>query len=145
MDQLITCPVCEGNACYEQQIDETTKTYLCFGCGMSTSSLMKEGSNLVYQTREASPELYKDLSFTDNNKLVWFPATISIPEKGMVFVDGTDKDNWVWKAAKAILISEEERKNYPSDQTFKMDMKNAKEFPKRDFMNALDYIEFYSL
>ena len=67
MDNLTTCPLCKGNACYEQAISsmdnpEPIKTYLCFGCGFSSTSLMTEDSVYVKETREVSPELYNDLS-----------------------------------------------------------------------------------
>ena len=150
MDNLTTCPLCKGNACYEQAISsmdnpEPIKTYLCFGCGFSSTSLMTEDSVYVKETREVSPELYNDLSQKDENGLVWFPATISIAAKGMVFADGTDKNNWSWKAAKAVRILEEDKEKYPDGQEYKMDMKNAKLFGKKDFMDALDYIEFYQI
>ena len=148
MDNLVTCKICGGNACYEQVISsmenpEPIKTYLCFGCGFSTSTLMTEGSPYVIDTRESSPELYNDLSKTDDDGLVWFPATISIPKKGIVFADGTSKKNWSWKAAKAVRILEEEKEKYPEGQEYKMNMKEAKVFGRKDFMDALDYIEFY--
>lgn len=150
MDNLTTCPLCKGNACYEQVISsmdspEPLKTYLCFGCGFSSTSLMTEDSVYVKETREVSPELYNDLSQKDKDGLVWFPATISIAAKGMVFADGTDKANWGWKAAKAVRILEEEKDKYPEGQLYKMDMKGAKAFDKKDFMDALDYIEFYKI
>ena len=148
MDNLITCKICGGNACYEQVIHsmdnpEPIKTYLCFGCGFSTSTLMTEDSPYVKDTRETSPELYNDLSKVDKDRLVWFPATISIPAKGIVFADGTSKKNWSWKAAKAVRILQEEKDKYPEGQEYKMDMKGAKVFERKDFMDALDYIEFY--
>lgn len=146
MDNLIICKVCKGNACYEQRIEEAdVTTYLCFGCGMSTSTLMYKDSDLVKETEEVSPDLYKDLSTIDEDGLVWFPATISIPEKGMVFIDGTDKSNWSWKAAKAVRILEEEKEKYTEGQEFKVDMTNAKPFKQKDFMDALDYIDFYKI
>lgn len=150
MDNLVTCKACGGNACYEQviataEMPETVTTYLCFGCGMSTSTLMQKGSDLVKETAEVSPELYNDLSKVDDDGLVWFPATISIPEKGMVFADGTDKSNWGWKAAKAVRILQEEKEKYPEGQEYKVDMQNAKAFGQKDFMDALDYIEFYQI
>ena len=145
MDNLTTCKICSGNACYEQRIEEAdVTTYLCFGCGMSTSTLMQKDSSLVKETEEVSPDLYKDLS-VEKEGLIWFPATISIPEKGMVFIDGTDKSNWSWKAAKAVRILEEEKSKYPEGQEYKVDMANAKPFGQKDFMDALDYIEFYQV
>lgn len=145
MEAMTICPRCGGNACYEQELEGGVKTYFCFGCGFSTSTLMVEGSKLVTDTLETSPELYKDLMFVGENKLVWFPATITLPEKGMVFVDGTSKDNWRWAAAKATEIEGGEKDKYPKGQTHKMDMKNIKHYDQRDFMDALEYIGFFEV
>ena len=144
-EKLIDCPHCGGNACYEQQVTEEVRTNFCFGCGFTTSTVMVEGSKPVLDTLESSPELYKDLMFVDSNNQVWFPTTITIPEKGMVFLDGTSKDNWQWAAVSAIEITEEEKSKYPQGQTHKMDMRNAKKFDKKDFMDALDAIGFFDV
>lgn len=145
MESMTICPHCGGNACYKQDVEEALTTYFCFGCGRSTSSLMKEGSKIVEDTLQTIPELYKDLMFVDENKLVWFPATITLPEKGMVFLDGTSKENWRWAAVKAIEISEEEKEKFGKEQTHKMDMKNIQYFGQRDFIDALDAINFFAV
>lgn len=144
-DKLIICPKCGGNAAYEQQVADTVTTYFCFGCGSSTSTLMTEGSNIVTETLANSPELYKDLMFVDEQSRVWFPSTVTLPGKGMVFVDGTSVENWQWSAVTAIEISEEEKVNFPQGQTHKMDMKNAKLFGQKDFMDALEAIKFFEV
>jgi hypothetical protein len=146
-DQLVECKRCGGNACYEQHIDTNTTTWLCMGCGFTTSTLMLEGSKLVHDLLETSPELYKDLLYKDSDGRMWAPSTITLPGKGMVFIDGNNKDNWTWKAVKAIEITEEDRKikEYPKDQTHKMDMPGAKVFGQREFMDALEIIGFYDI
>lgn len=144
-EKLIDCPHCGSNACYEQQVSEEVKTNFCFGCGFTTSTLMVEGSKLIADSLENSPELYKDLMFIDQDRKVWFPSTVTLPEKGMVFLDGTSKDNWQWSAVNAIEITDEEKSKYPQGQTHKMDVKNAKRFDKRDFMDALDTIGFFDI
>jgi len=144
-EKLIDCPHCGSNACYEQQISEQVATNFCFGCGFTTSTVMVEGSKLVSDSLENSPELYKDLMFIDQDKKVWFPSTVTLPEKGMVFLDGTSKDTWQWSAVNAIEITDEEKSKYPQGQTHKMDVKNAKRFDKRDFMDALDAIQFFDI
>jgi hypothetical protein len=144
-DQLKDCPCGGSNACYEQKIDKDLTTWLCFGCGKSSSSVMKEGSIPVLQAIESAPELYRDIMYIDKEGQVWFPSTITLPGKGMVFVDGTSADNWRWAAVKAIEISEEEKKNFPEDQTHKMDMKNIQYFQERDYMDALSAIHFFDL
>ena len=82
--------------------------------------------------------------FEDKNKRVWLPATITLPQRGMVFIDGTNKKDWKWAAVKAILLQKEDKK-LAEDQTHKMDMKNVKHFKKKDFMDALEYIGFFSV
>lgn len=145
METMVVCPHCGGNACYEQQINEEVTTHFCFGCGFTSSTLMQTDSKLVKETLENSPELYKDLLYTDDLGKVWLPATITLPGKGMVFLDGTSKDNWKWSAVKAIEIVEEEKTNFPKGQTHKMDMKNAQMFDQRDFMDALEVIGFFDI
>ena len=147
MDSLVECKRCGGNACYEQVVDNNTKTWLCMGCGFSTSTVMTEGAPAVTNTLETSPELYKDLQFVDSDGLSWFPATITLPGKGMVFLDGASKDEWEWSAVKSIDLTKEEISSgkYPQDQTIKMDMANAKKFGQRDFMDALESISFFEI
>lgn len=145
MDKLTDCSRCGSNACYQQEIDQTTKTWMCFTCGFSTSTLMVEGSDLAKNTEEVLPELYKDLKFVDQDTKVWYPATITVPEKGMVFIDGTTKDSWRWATAKAIPILEEEKSKFPEGQTHKMNMKSIEYFDQYSFMDALDSIGFFAL
>lgn len=144
-EKMIDCPHCGGNACYEQQVSEEVNTQFCFGCGFTTSTVMTVGSKPVLDALETSPELYKDLMFTDKDNKVWFPATVTLPEKGMVFLDGTSKENWKWSAVQAVEISEEEKEKYPQGQTHRMDTRNAKMFDQKDFMDALDAINFFDV
>ena len=146
-DQSVEGPF-GSNACYEQtfnQDNQEIRTWLCFGSGYTTSTLMTEGSKPVQDLLETSPELYKDLMHKDKDGRIWFPATITLPEKGMVFVDGTSTKDWQWSAVKAIPLTEEEIKSgkFPEGQTFKMDVKQAKKFEQKDFMDALEVIGFY--
>ena len=148
-DKLVQGPF-GSNACYEQlyeQEGKQIKTWLCFGSGFTTTTLMTEGSKVVTDLLETSPELYKDLLHTDEEKRVWAPATITLPEKGMVFLDGSNKDQWKWASVKSIPITSEDRKikSFPVDQTHKMDMKNIKHYEQNDFMTALENIDFYKL
>jgi len=145
-DQLVEGPF-GSNACYEQVFNhdgQDITTWICFGSGFTTSTLMTQGSEVVSNAIATSPELYKDLMFEDKNKRVWLPATITLPQRGMVFIDGTNKKDWKWAAAKAILLQKEDKK-VAEDQTHKMDMKNVKHFKKKDFMDALEYIGFFSV
>src|SRR6056300_287713 len=106
MEKLIECKRCGSNACLEQQINEEVTTHLCMGCGFTTSTLMTEKSEIVKTALETSPELYKDLIHTDQDGFVWMPSTVTLPNKGMVFVDGTSTEDWSWAAVKAIPLEE---------------------------------------
>ena len=146
-DNLVDGPF-GSNACYEQTFDQNgieVKTWLCFGSGFTSSTFMDKDSDIVKETLETSPELYKDLMHVDKNNRVWFPATITLPKKGMVFADGTSTTNWKWSAVRALEITEEDRKlkQYPKDQDYRMEMANAKQFNKDEFMDALEVIGFY--
>lgn len=152
MDKLVECKRCGGNACYEQvltpdELKETITTWMCMGCGFTSSTIMLEDSKIYNDLLETSPELYKDLLFKDEDKHIWAPSTITIPGKGMVFLDGTDKDNWSWTAVRAAKITEQDRKEkeFPADQQYKMDMQNKKLFSKKDFMDAMEHIGFFSV
>jgi hypothetical protein len=145
MDKLTNCKRCGSNACYEQHINEQLTTWLCMGCGFTTSTVMTEGSQPVTQALESSPELYKDLLHKDEDGHMWMPATVTLPGKGMVFIDGSTQENWKWAAVKAVEILKEEQHKYPEGQTHKMDMKGAQNFQQRDFMDALEVIGFYEM
>jgi len=139
---------CGSNACYEQLIEDNgqeVKTWLCFGSGFTTSTLMTEGSKTLTDLMETAPELHKDLLHKDKEGRIWLPATITLPAKGMVFLDGTSKEDWKWSAVKAVEIPKEDLEKYPEGQTHKMDMPNGKKFEKKDFMDALEYIGFYKI
>jgi hypothetical protein len=143
-DQLVEGPF-GSNACYEQVFNHEGNeitTWLCFGSGFTSSTLMTEGSVTVRNAIETSPELYKDLMFEDKNGKVWLPATITLPNKGMVFIDGSNKEDWKWAGVKAIQLTEGDTK-VDKDQTHKMDMKNVKHFGQNDFMDAAEYIGMF--
>ena len=95
------------------------------GCGFTTSTLMEGQSKVVKDALETSPELYKDL----------------------IFKDGTSKTSWQWSAVKAIELTEVEKESgkFPEGQTHRMDMKNAKLFGQKEFMDALEVIGFYEV
>lgn len=148
MDNLIQSPVSDSNACYVTKINDEITSYLDFGSGFTTTSLMKEDSEQVINAIETSPELFKDIRKKDSEGRVWFPATITVPNSGMVFADGTSKKDWGWSAVKSIPLSEEEIKSgrFPEGQTTKMDMNNVKKFPRdKGFIDALEEIGFFGI
>jgi hypothetical protein len=147
MDKLIECSRCGGNACYEQQLNEEVTTWMCLGCGFTSSTVLLEDSKLYHDLIETSPSLYVDLLTKDDSGKIWAPSTITIPKKGMVFADGTAVDNWSWTAVKAIKLTAEEIESgkYPEGNEWRMDMQNKKVFNRSDFMDAMEYIGFFQV
>ena len=93
---------------------------------------------------EVLPELYKDLVFIDDQNRNWIPSTINVPDKGMIFINGTDVYNWKWNASLATEIPKEDLDRFPEGTTHRIDQTNAKEFGEREFIEALDYIGFFN-
>ena len=142
-DNLGICPRCGSDACYENNLGADYKVYMCYGCGFTTNTLMTEDSEFLEEQLEVLPEVYKDLVYVDGEGLNWIPSTISLPEKGMIFVNGTSADKWNWSSVPAKELTEEELPNFPEGSTHKMDMKKVKHFDERDFIEAMDYIGMF--
>jgi hypothetical protein len=146
MDNLITCERCGSDACYVDEVNADIKTYFCYGCGFQTNSLMIEGEDFLEQQKENLPELYKDLFQKDESGKYWMPSAVNVPSKGMIFANGSNTRDWYWSAVKAIPVTEEEKEKYPipgkKDQYYewRMDMSTIKNFPEREFMDALSYV-----
>jgi hypothetical protein len=149
MEQFIQCKKCNSIACVETPISEFNKAWLCYTCGFVSSTLHKKGSEILKQADELLPELYKDLLFTDKDECIWYPASVNDPEKGMVFLDGTNKDNIQWAGILATDVKEDEKEKFPIPHfpgefyTKKMDMTTLKHFNKLDFMSAAEYIGLF--
>ncbi len=144
-DNLGICPRCGSDACYENNLGADYKVYMCYGCGFTTNTLMTEDSEFLEEQLEVLPEVYKDLVYVDDEGLNWIPSTISLPEKGMIFVNGTSIDKWNWSSVPAKELTEEELPNFPEGSTHKMDMKKVKHFDERDFIEAMDYIDMFNI
>ena len=143
MDNLTTCNRCGSDACYIQEVNEQVKLHFCYGCGFQANSVMTRDSEFLQQQMETLPELYKELMGEDENGLIWMPSVVNIPDKGMVFADGTNSQNWRWAAVKATLMSEEEKTKFKEkgkEYDYKMDMTTLTHFSERDFIEALSYI-----
>ena len=147
MNNLTICARCGSDACAVDEVNKDLKTYFCMGCGFQTNSLMKEGEEFYEQQLLTLPELYKDLLHKDDNRLMWMPSSVNVPDKGMIFTYGTNAGQWMWSAVKAVPITEEDRKKDPilakqaDKHEYKMDMSSMKHFAERDFMDALSYIQ----
>ena len=143
MDNLTTCNRCGSDACYVQEVNEQVKLHFCYGCGFQANSVMTRDSEFLQQQMEVLPELYKELLGEDENGTIWMPSVVNLPDKGMVFADGANGQNWRWAAVKATLMSEEEKTKFKEkgkEYDYKMDMTTLKHFPEREFIEALTYI-----
>ena len=143
MDNLTTCDRCDSDACYIQEVNQDVKLHFCYGCGFQANTAMKRDSEFLQQQMEVLPELYKELMGEDENGIVWMPSVVNIPDKGMVFADGTNNQNWNWGAVKATLMSDKEKAKFKAkgkEYDYKMDMTTLKHFPEREYMEALSYI-----
>jgi hypothetical protein len=139
-DTIIDCPKSGGNLCYKTEINKDITNFLSLSCGFWTNTLMKKDSEFYERQIEILPELYKDLAWEDpKTKLIWVPNTINIPDKGMIFANGSNSEEWDWSAVKATPLEEGE-KTKVEGQTHKMDMPTMKSFKERDYIDALSYI-----
>jgi hypothetical protein len=138
-DEIIDCPKSGGDLAYKIQITPEVTNYFSLSCGYWTNSLMIPGNEFYEEQMMLLPELHKDIAWTDpKTNLVWIPNTINNPELGMVFADGTNKDEWSWAAVKAKEVIGEEKEE--TKVTHKMDMSTKKNFIERDYIEALSYI-----
>lgn len=145
-DKLSICPKCGCDGCYVVPISEFANRYFCWGCGFNTTDLMKEGEFDFEEIELALPELYKDLAVTDSEGRRWYPSTISIPDKGTVFVNGQSADNWQWAG---ILVREltdaEKAKNTGKLGTKYLSDTNTLKMFGRDFIEACDYVGIFKV
>jgi hypothetical protein len=153
IDNLTVCSKCGSNACYHTQINTpnpdypSLNSYWCYGCGFISNDLLTKDSEYYTAQTELFPELYKDLIYEDESGKCWIPSNVNIPDKGMVFINGTSIYDWKWAGVKAVKISEEEKHKFPIPKKpgefyeWRMDMSTLKSFDSQDYMDALSYIE----
>lgn len=125
-ESLIICPRCEGNACSKVKAEELT-IWNCFGCGYTSNTLITPETKEKIEA--GLPELYKDLVWVDKNGHAWYPNMVMLDDKAMVFAEGKSIEDWKWSAVKS--------------KDGRPDMTSKKEFEQSDFMEALDYINYF--
>jgi hypothetical protein len=125
-ESLITCLKCGGDACSEISNGVVT-IWICMGCGFTSNNTI---TNINVTEMEATlPELYKDLRFKDKEGKYWYPNSVILDDKSMVFAEGTNVQDWMWTAVQA--------------KDGKTDMTTKKEFQIHEFMDALEYIDYF--
>ena len=126
-EKLIDCPRCGSNACSEMT-DGKVSIWICMGCGFTSNTTITDLN--IEQMEITLPELYKALRYKDQDGKYWYPNSVMLEDKSMVFAEGISVDNWKWSAVQA--------KNGKADMTTKQ------EFTERDFMDALEYIGYFN-
>jgi len=143
-DQMINCPVCDGDACYKTPVNESAHTYFCFSCGYVTNDLQKVDDFDIEAYEQTLPELYKDAKIVDEESRIWYPAAINVPEKGTVFLNLTPEKLTSWCSIKVRPLTAEEKKELSNKGIkYKSDASTMKFFGG-DFIECLDSIGFFA-
>jgi hypothetical protein len=138
---LITCKCGKGStACLETKTEDATM-WNCFTCGYHSSTLMKKDSDFITTVEETQPEIIKNSKFIDDDGNIWYPKCV-ITNKHMLFCDGPNESEWKW-AAVSLEEGEVKLPNGEVKVTNKPNFKEAKYFNKYDYMDALEYIDFF--
>jgi hypothetical protein len=125
-ESFIICPKCKGNACHEVSNDKLT-VWSCFGCGFTSNSTLTEDK--LEEVESIIPQLHKDLRFKDDKNYYWYPSSVMLEDKSLVFADGKSLEEWKWAGVQS--------------KDGKADMTTVKYFEEKEFMEALDYIGFF--
>ena len=125
-EQLTICPRCGGNACHEASNEQFT-VWSCFGCGFTANTTTVDEN--LENIEGVMPQLYVDLKFKDDKGYNWYPSTVILDDKAMVFADGKSVEDWKWAGVQS--------------KDGKADMSTVKYFEEKEFMEALDYIGFF--
>jgi hypothetical protein len=135
MGEISNCVVCDAPNSVITTKMGGVNTQICQSCGYQTNEGMVEGTDLEKSIYESQPELFKDLKIVDNNQFVWYPTVLNEQNKAMLFPDGKNSEDWGWRVAQYILLTEKD-KALPG-QTHKLDMTNSTLFPPLMFSAAL--------
>ena len=116
-DELKVCTRCSSDACYTQEVTKDISIEMCYGCGFQSNSIIKKGNEFFNQQFENLPELYKELMDEEEETgKVWMPTIINLKDKGMLFADGSSRENWRWAAVKAAKIPKKDREKYKGEK-----------------------------
>jgi hypothetical protein len=126
-EKLIDCSRCDSNACSEISDGKVT-IWICMGCGFTSNNTITDDN--VEQMEATLPELYKALKYKDQDGKYWYPNSVVLEDKSMVFAEGTSIEDWKWSAVQS--------------KDGKADMTTKQEFVERDFMDALEHIGYFN-
>ena len=141
-DQLTTCRKCASPLCYERHND-TLISWDCLQCGFTTNTLFIDNTEAVLSYESMLPSLFRDIKFIDSDSFVWYPSTVTKEGVGIIFPDGSSKEDWKWAFARHIPVTEAEKERFKKKDEegyhkFKTDMKNVIHFDQQYFSQALE-------
>ena len=125
-EKLIICPRCSSNACSEMTNGVVT-IWICMGCGFTSNTTITDKNYI--EMEGTLPELYKALRYKDADSKYWYPNSVMLEDKSLVFADGKSTEEWKWAGVQS--------------KDGKADMTTVKYFEEKEFMEALDYIGFF--
>lgn len=144
-DNFMTCPRCGSKLCYHQKMEDGQEAMTCMACGYTTSTLMQDGSDTEKAVAAKYPTLYKILRFVDPTGLVWYPAVITVPGVGMVYIDGTTAADWQWASTPIRKLSRRERRSgkYGKEEYIAMPDQTWHHGQEGGFIKACDRIHLF--
>lgn len=145
-DFLGTCPLSKIEyGCYITPINEFYNSYRSLIVGFQSTDLWKESEFDFTEMESTLPNLYIDIKKVDDEGRVWYPSIISVDGKGIVFVVGTNSEDWQWAGIKHIPVLEEEKERFKNPKTheyakYKSDSSSMTQFGQDGYIKALDFI-----
>mgnify|MGYP000947016233 FL=1 len=108
----ILCPVCGTNHRLFVESDNHGEAKMCFNCGFMTHSRYISNSEFSSNIEKQNPKIVNALKI-EHEGLNWYPSVINIPNKGIIYPEGTSIEDWKWTLARVIDIPIFERIKYP--------------------------------
>ena len=142
-DQLIECRKCGSPYCYES-FHQNKVDWKCLSCGFVSNSYMMPNTDFVLSFEQTIARLHVDMKFLDSEGFLWYPITYDAPGKGMIFADGTTKENWKWTVVPYVPVQPEEREKFKKKDgtyaTHKTDFSKKQSFEQTEFPLAVEFL-----
>ncbi len=142
--EKIKSPITGTEKCFVEKHDDVV-SYLCMDSGYTSNTKYVADSETIKQLEAAAPKIVNDLKYVDDERnIIWYPSVLQIPGEGMIFPDGTNKEDWGWSVAKEIQLTDDEQKKYPvpgKDGEYyksRLDMENIRTFERNKFEMACE-------
>jgi hypothetical protein len=136
------CPICgtSERLFVEENKEKDSLEIMCLTCGFVTdNNLYKVGSDTVTEYEKTLPKLFIEAKYKDEQlDCFWYPLYIN-NQKGIIFIDGTNQNDWTWTVGKMVVIPIFERVKYEiPDQPgkyyeTKIDVENLIRFKQNEF------------